>query len=390
MWVNVLGVIVNSILQRLNGEPMLERMVGQIASWGAASERPSLPAPPRIPGLDGLRAVAILLVLCSHVQGAPGAPSLPLPKGLHLGELGVRIFFVISGYLITSLLLREVARRGQISLRDFFARRVLRIFPAFYVFLLVVFVLAAERIIELRPGDALHAVTYTMNYHGERAWWLGHLWSLSVEEQFYLFWPVILALVGARRGLMVAAAAVVAAPLIRVGTWVFWPSARAGIGEVFPTVFDALAVGCLLAGLSDRLGRSPRYLAALRSPFFALVPLFGLAISMVPRVSFELAVGQSLVNVAIAFSIDRCVRCPEGVTGRLLARPTLVWIGSMSYSLYLWQQLFLNRHSEAWLNAFPLNLGLTFAVAAFSYYGIEQPILRLRPRASEAPLPQAA
>lgn len=369
------------MLARMNG--------GHSDSWPTLSDRPSLPGG-RLPGLDGLRAVAILMVLCSHVLGAHGVPALPLPSGLHLGELGVRVFFVLSGYLITTLLLREMAARGRISLRGFFARRVHRIFPAFYVFLLVVLALSAERIIDLRPGDALHAVTYTMNYHRERAWWLGHLWSLSVEEQFYLFWPVILALVGVRRGLLVAAAAVAAAPFIRVGTWVFWPEARAGIGEVFPTVFDALAVGCLLAGLGDRLGRSPRYLAALRSPLFALVPLLGLAISIVPRVSFDLALGQSLVNVAIALTIDRCVRCPEGFTGRVLAGPVLVWIGNMSYSLYLWQQLFLNRHSDAWVNAFPLNILLTFGAAAFSYYCIEQPILRLRPRPSEAALAQAA
>ena len=141
------------------------------------------------PSLDGLRAFSIVLVLIAHV-------SLQYPWLRrfveHVGNYGVRIFFVISGFLITGLLLKELTKTGRISLKSFYIRRTLRIFPAFYVYVLTVVILAWAGILILLPGDLLHAVTYTMNYHMVRSWWLNHMWSLSVEEQFYLLWPTVL------------------------------------------------------------------------------------------------------------------------------------------------------------------------------------------------------
>ena len=117
------------------------------------------------------------------------------------GRLGVQIFFVISGFLITSLLLREKESTGSISLKLFYARRTLRIFPAFYLFFITIAVLSYLRLIELPRYDLLHAATYTMNYSGNGTWWMGHLWSLSVEEQFYFVWPSLMFLIGTRNAL---------------------------------------------------------------------------------------------------------------------------------------------------------------------------------------------
>src|SRR5215510_1136627 len=146
----------------------------------------------RIPSLDGLRAISITLVLLSHLLGTAG---FFLPLGIiqyiALGDLGVRVFFVISGFLITNLLLSEAAANS---------------------------------------------------------WYVGHTWSLSVEEQFYLLWPALLVVLGGRRAFWAAALFVLAAPLIRLGLWDLTVSARDGVGDRFETVADAIAVGCLLAG----------------------------------------------------------------------------------------------------------------------------------------------
>src|SRR6185295_707232 len=138
------------------------------------------PATGRIPTLDGIRAVAFAFVLCAHTLGTG---ILPMTSRVHVfGDIGVRTFFVLSGFLITTLLLRERARFGAISLRGFYLRRALRIFPAFYTFLAVVIVLRAAGLATASDRDLVFAGTYTMNFHADRAWHVGHLWSLSVEE----------------------------------------------------------------------------------------------------------------------------------------------------------------------------------------------------------------
>ncbi len=334
----------------------------------------------RLPSIDGLRAVSIALVLLGHLRLTRGFPDGVVPPGL--AEFGVRTFFVISGFLITTLLLGEWQRTNTISIRDFYVRRIYRIFPAFYFFLAVTLTLAALSVIQLQPFDALAAATYTMNYHQDRSWWLGHLWSLSVEEQFYLLWPLAFSLATPGRAAWVAAGAVLLGPLARVGSWVLLPSSREGIGESFPTVCDAIAIGCLLACVRDRLTAVPQYLAFLRSRWFLGLPFLAVGCAVVARthVAIDYAVAQSAANVVIALSVDRWVRWPDGALGRVLNAGPMVFIGTLSYSLYLWQQLFLNASASSGLNAFPLNIGLAFVAACFSYYLVERPFLRLRNR----------
>ena len=134
-------------------------------------------SPSRIASLDGLRALSIALVLTSHLAGTQ---NFLLARGTlatygDFGYLGVRVFFVISGFLITSLLLEEHRRSHTISLRGFYLRRSFRIFPAFIVYLLAVVLLQALGQLHLRDGDLFHAATYTTNYHYQRSWHLGFL-----------------------------------------------------------------------------------------------------------------------------------------------------------------------------------------------------------------------
>ena len=336
----------------------------------------------RIPSLDGLRAVSIGLVLLAHLVGTRSFP-LTVESGqvLALGELGVHVFFVISGFLITRLLLEELGITGRNSLPDFYFRRTMRIFPAYYFFLLVLAALAWGGIVQLTSGDMAHALTYTSNYYSARSWLVGHTWSLSVEEQFYLLWPALVVMAGRRRALWLAALAVAFAPMIRIASWELMRSSGDGIGHRFETVADAIAVGCVLAGARDWLHQLPSYRRLLASRLFVLVPCLAVAGSLLydhPVAHF--LIGISVMNLAIAASLDWCVTFGSGRVGRVLNWAPLVFVGTISYSLYLWQQLFLNRMSGAPTAAFPLNLMLACVAALTSYYLVEKPALRLRRR----------
>jgi len=345
----------------------------------AASGRPQ-----RIPGLDGLRALSIVLVLMAHATGTVGLlETAAFPAWLPVAELGVGIFFVISGYLITTLLMAERAKTGTISLKDFYIRRAYRIVPAAHVYITVIVLLSMAGVLTLHRFDSLHAISYTTNYAQDRSWWLGHLWSLSVEEQFYLLWPALMLLLSTRGAVLAAVAGVALAPLSRLAIYKLAPSHSAGVGEYFPTICDGLAIGCLLALAQPWLARRERYLRFAASPLFWLVPVAAVASLYVSqRLFLRATVTPLIVNVSIALVIDRCVRFRHLLATRILERRPLVWLGTMSYSLYLWQQVFVNRHADSWIHSFPVSIVLALLAATASHYLVEKPFLRLRQRRS--------
>lgn len=336
----------------------------------------------RIASLDGLRAVSIALVMLSHLCGTRHFLGYHSLDSLgDLGQLGVRIFFVISGFLITTLLLRELERTGRISLGDFYMRRFLRIFPAYYVLLACVALCKYMNLVYLRPGDLPNALIYTSNYHHNHAWLLGHTWSLAVEEQFYLIWPLALCIVGKRWGMILAATCLMLCPLLRTVIWLWEPALRGGIGMSFPTIADALATGCLLAGCRGWLGSRSSYMSLLSSKAFIVVPAAVLAANMFgrsPRISYP--GGQTIINIGIALVLDWSIRFAHCGIGRLLNAKGLVWLGTLSYSLYLWQQPFLDRTGLGPTPAFPANIVAAVITAAVSYYVVEAPMLRFRKR----------
>ena len=354
--------------------------------WSCA---PALPR--RIPSLDGLRAASILIVLAAHlVHGHHGRI---FDRIDHLGNFGVKVFFEISGFLITTLLLREAAGSGRIDLPDFYRRRVLRIFPAYWTYLAVLFLLLMIGSIELRPGDLLASATYTANYHHDRSWYVNHLWSLSVEEQFYLTWPMLIVLLGARRAMFVAAAVILAAPCIRGYMWYDLHVGASRMTRQFEAAADALAAGCLLAGCYNWLGTKRAYVAFLRGPWFWPALLLGCALSVAGGLGWFYFIGQSLAHLTILLCIDRCVRFPSTAIGRLLNSRLAVFLGVLSYSLYLWQMLFVNPFSSWWFCRFPQNVACSFLAALASYYLVERPFLRLKShhrRKASAPIEQPA
>lgn len=320
----------------------------------------------RIPTLDGLRAVAILIVIASH-SAHTGILS-------QIGHMGVMIFFALSGYLITTRLLDEYRKRGRISLRDFYLRRAFRILPPALTYLTVVAVLAALGLIACNGSAIWAALLFYINYLNDPGY-VGHFWSLSVEEHFYLFWPGLLVLFGVLGGWRTAAAFAVALALWRIGDTHFHIVARLLNapylqGNEYRTdlTADALLWGCVLAFVK---GRS----SAAVSTFVAIVT----AILMVwielgvPGAPAKLGYLAQNMHFLPALLLWAVVSCPAAPLGRFLEIAPMRFIGNLSYSLYIWQQLFLRGDTKL-----PAVVGLAaaFACAYLSYRFIEQPAIR--------------
>ena len=317
----------------------------------------------RIASLDGLRAISIVMVILGHASTTKGFPHIPLAGSY--SSFGVRVFFVISGFLITTLLIKERDRSGTISLREFYRRRSYRILPPAYLYILVI---VAFQWKTLDAKGILCAAAYTINYLRVRPWNLGHLWTLSVEEQFYFLWPCLL-LFFWRKRVQILIAAILLAPLVRI---LYGAAGAADLGSMsFPAVQDAMAVGCLLAIRRDWINTKlvDRW----------ILPIAILTLTMMlfhyPH-GIEPLIIISLCNFGIAVLIDHCIRKRYW----LLNWAPIVWIGTISYSLYLWQQPFMNRAMPYLWTTFPLNVLLPIACASVSYYCIERPALRLRDR----------
>ncbi|MBV8051888.1 MAG: acyltransferase [Acidobacteriaceae bacterium] len=313
----------------------------------------------RIPSLDGLRAISILLVLAGHWA----LRHHQLTFLAVYGNVGVRIFFVISGYLITTLLLREEQKTGRISLRDFYIRRAYRIFPAAVAFLIPALILYWH---EVRWYDLGAVALYLVNFDMGAPWFIGHLWSLSVEEQFYVLWPAVFRnCVHLRAKILIGIMALT--PIYSAVCYYF--KVRGGGYGTFPAVADNIAVGCLLAFLADRIPVIGHGEASAMMLVIALVPQFPANTPI--RTLLMLFVLWPLMHLSIAGLIVHAVQSRYWILNWAPA----VFLGKISYSLYLWQQLFFYR-PDPWPIYLALPLALIFACS--SYYVVERPMLRIR------------
>ena len=295
------------------------------------------------------------------------------------------VFFAISGFLITLLLMRESNRSGRVSLRAFYARRALRIIPAYLAFLGAAWFLTRSTGRPLSGLAWLSTLTYTTNFLPDisAAFPIAHAWSLSVEEHFYLVWPGVFALVGRSKAMRFLLAAMVLAPVSRYGLGLIVPGRFATLAWT-PARMDVLAGGCLLAYLVASPTGSRWIARASRCP---ILIVFGAIAAVVASKSewsrswtYLFTIDRTVTTLAICVAILACVSAPRSLMGRVLDSRPMVAIGILSYSLYLWQQPFLDYHSTAWICRFPRNLGLAVVCAIACHGLIERPFLRLKDR----------
>ncbi len=361
---------------------------------------PSAPKVPlHIPSLDGMRAVSIALVIFAHAASTRLAPAfLDRPEITSLGNVGVRFFFIISGFLITTLLLRDIDRHGGIRIRLFYVRRALRILPAALVYIGVIWMLYLGGVIDLTYHhlsetnattaipDLIHVLTFTANYQLDYNWYFNHQWSLSVEEQFYFVWPFALFFFGVRHGVRGVVATILVVPFVRLAMYLM-DRPDLALSREFQAVCDSLAMGCLTALTFNRLVEYEFVRKLIRWP---AIPLGGLCIAIgygAAFVSRPLAyiAGQTLANVGIVLLLLHVIVHPHGLAGRVLNTRPLIAVGVLSYSLYLWQEPFLYFRGEGWATAFPQNIVLAFAAATASYFLVERPFLALKERFGARP-----
>ncbi len=392
------------------------RRVGRLAIWDKPERREGIPA------LDGLRAIAVALVLVGH-GGIPGVGG---------GFIGVDIFFVLSGFLITSLLLDELGRTGRIELTGFWIRRARRLLPALVLMVLTVAVarelLPLQSLTGLRT-DALAAFFWMANWRfvaqktdyftqGDPPSPLQHTWSLGVEEQYYVLWPVLLiavTLLLAARARRYFAKATVGG--VRFATFLLASAGRAGVGRggdppclgrhprprVFRHRYPSAGVAHRLGGIGSagpRLGLAePRLVPDPDSRSAADRALFarrrgGGAGGRGPlrngqrrrdfRHGLLIVVALAAVLVVAPVALEQ-----RGIVARVLAWRPLVWLGSISYGVYLWHWpifLALNGERTGWSGValFAARCAATVVLAGASWWLIEQPIRRWRP--SRVPL----
>lgn len=340
----------------------------------------SLTSSNRLPSLDGLRTISIFLVIVSHASFYFGYTGI-----FNIGDLGVRIFFVISGFLITGLLVREVDETNKINLLRFYFRRTLRIFPPYYFFLAVFACLAIFGKIKIALAAFLPVFTYTSDYFFPGDWNFDHAWSLSVEEQFYLIYPGLLFLCGRRKSEILLVLTLLICPIVRfIDHGLFGQLHPIWLTKGFDANLDTLAIGCLLAMRRTWLHEKQWYRQILASKLMYLAPLAIFLINTeIDYENLDLGILFSINNVLIVLMIDWAVTHFDNAAGRVLNSAPFVTIGVMSYSIYLWQQPFLNPEPSSKYFAFPYNL-LGFAVfVGISYFVVEKMSMRFRKRYEE-------
>ncbi|MBB3968550.1 acyltransferase family protein [Mucilaginibacter phyllosphaerae] len=333
----------------------------------------------RIPSLDGFRAIAILLVLFSHSRYSSGFPAGWADVARH-GGIGVNVFFVISGFLITTLLLNEEQKNGFINLGAFYIRRAIRILPVFFLYTCFILVWQNFEPLNLTKSNLVHVFTFTVNFDKGRNWFLGHYWSLSVEEQFYLLWPLVMVFCRKyiKPFLLLSIVYSCAAHIIDFK----FPAYSNITLSPFFNYADAILIGAaggLLyfenPGILNRkmFNSYPLQFAAL-GVFVLFIYLSGygkLAIISLPFSGFFIA-------AAILYLILSYIRPGGNLVYRLLNSRVMVHIGVLSYSIYIWQQFFfVGQIDFAWRHS-PPNILLIYFAGLASYYLWEKPFLKLK------------
>jgi peptidoglycan/LPS O-acetylase OafA/YrhL len=339
----------------------------------------------RISTLDGWRGVAILLVLADH---ASHFTRFDTQRWANMGSFGVDIFFVLSGYIITLRFIEEREKSSTVSLHSFYVRRAFRILPLVVTYLTTICVLSLfMNLIDFHASEIAGSLFFYRNYQhaaNPAGIYTTHFWSLSIEEHFYLLWPALFLFLGNKRALWFALIGALGCAMWRLydcthpDSWIgrFLP----GASPVFRASrtdarFDGLLLGCALAILLSR----PVVCSFVTRNFPKETPLVMafLLILNLQRTNYWPSLSTYLI---VAVMLGSTLVVQEGLAHKWLNTRLLVWIGTISYSVYVWQEMFLIRpavrlYPFGRLSAFPLNLVCVFAISAISFYFVERPCI---------------
>ena len=334
--------------------------------------------PNRIRGLDGFRAIAIFLVLATHFQlWIKLGVTDPRVLAVIQGRYGVRPFFVMSGFLITWIMIREHTKTGTISLRKFFMRRSIRIFPLYFLFLGVLYLLTQMGYTRIKDCTFNYVATYTTNFAPAtcNSPATSHLWSLAVEEHFYLFWPLIF-LLGKRFAFVFAVAFATLSATSGHVVLDYFPEAsltRWTFPAAAPIAYGAIAAFVCNTDWVRRIFGPSWY-----APIVRILLVLGI-------ISPAFMDSMTLQYATIALVVLYFYHNQNSVVVKALELKPIVWIGVMSYGLYVWHGMFMGTGPYRFSGSkipFDQDIGLiiTLIVTPIVYYGFERPILRLKDR----------
>jgi peptidoglycan/LPS O-acetylase OafA/YrhL len=343
-----------------------------------------------LPSLDGLRCFSILSVIVTHINVSYDIIRDPrLTWLVNSGLFGVRVFFVISGFIITTLLLREKVETGSISLKNFYFRRALRILPLAYCFLITMVALNRYLHLGIGSADFVSAFCFFKNIRVASRGYLEHYWSLSVEEQYYIVFPFLLAR-GIKTYLLIC--------LCFIGLYftnnmlehfLHVPVPQSGdIKPVGDIIFSISTVSILIGSLSSILlfNYGHRILTIpWNTTLLVFVQVSAMLAALVLSEDYAYLGATSVLSSGlIGLAILLFVRFPQGPVYAILNTRPVKFIGRLSFSLYVWQQIFTTRPPWApcfkYADSILLNLAGLFAVALLTHYAVEKPFMRLRAR----------
>lgn len=345
----------------------------------------------RVNSFDGLRGIAIVLVIMGHAKKTIHIDSFlwdNLSIFVSNSALGVRIFFVLSGYLITYSFIKEIKNTGFLNIRYFFVKRALHILPSFYCFLLVVFLLSWLVGWGITTEQFLFALGFLWNYavlwysqgSSEGSWFLGHLWALCVEAQYYLIWPFLFILLRPMHLQILLGFFILLAPFLRVAIYFLIPAQKGYLGIMFHTAVDSILVGCLMAIIFSNPQKDSwiqrlqfRQLLWLMTVPLLLSPILETLIN-----GYGISIGRTFDALCLGVVIVWLHGHPSSWLSDFLEIPILFFVGRISYSLYLWQQLFLTDLNVTVSGIFPVNIAFCFLFGLISYYFVEKPFLSLK------------
>jgi len=355
------------------------RIGKSLSLFAEIKEIPAVLDQKHYPSLNGLRGISIIMVVLHHIMLLYYGK---YPSVLFIGHLGVDIFFVISGFLITTLCIKEKILTGTLDLKNFYIRRAFRILPVAFLYIVVIailnyfFNLHIALVTFVTAGLFLANISYFNQVH--YAWNLAHYWSLSTEEQFYFIFPIFI-----KKRFNVFAGMVLFLPFL-VPLLFYFQSAIPflDVGLLSSVLrylikFQGISIGCLFSILLFK-----GYLNFGRySLQVTLLSIFLICyIKYDPAANLRSSFTNLVVSVCVGLVVINNISLKTDLIYKFLNMKALSFVGVLSYSIYIWQQLFLGNDDRFPLSKYPVNLIFLTIIPLVSYYGFEKYFLRLKGR----------